>query len=58
MLWQLCNDASDTALTENNEFAPEYGCNLFSLTLSVIGPLSSWLKDPVSPSGVDVNYSV
>ena len=30
MLRQLCNDASDSVLTENNGVAPEYGCNPFS----------------------------
>ena len=30
ILQQLCNGASDTALIENNEVAPESGCNPFS----------------------------
>ena len=30
MLRQLYNDASDTVLIENNEVAPDWGCNPFS----------------------------
>ena len=29
-LQQLCNDACDSVLIENNGVAPEWGCNLFS----------------------------
>ena len=30
MLWQLCNDISDSVLIENNGVTPEWGCNSFS----------------------------
>ena len=30
MLLQLCDDACDSVLIENNGVAPEWGCNLFS----------------------------
>ena len=35
MLGQICDDASDTVLIENNGVAPDWGCNTFSSDIIV-----------------------
>ena len=44
-LLQLCDDASDTGLTENNGVAPEWGCNPFSSDTIVLNDIASIIAE-------------